>query len=263
MFGWFKKRRPELSPETKALADKILGPQALAVAIAESVRDYATAVRAGRASMPAHKRENPNVEGIWADVRIEAVSRLIGFGRADLMLLADIRRQAELFAAFLDDRPHLRFPQPSGEPIADTLQAMWQAYVYLDAVGSELADRATDRVVLKAKGRDILSDFTSRAMYTRIHWDEFERAVKAGDARLPPLPTMMLDVFWEDVTAKTKSIALSKVFGPNPETGMRFLLDIVAKEGSPEDVASISASLDRVRAAREPDDIREPARKRS
>lgn len=48
MFGWFKKRPSELSLEMKAFADKTLGPQALAVAIAEGVRDYAAAVSLGR-----------------------------------------------------------------------------------------------------------------------------------------------------------------------------------------------------------------------
>ena len=81
------------------------------------------------------------------------------FGQCDLSLLADFRRQSELLAAFIDERPHLKSPQPRGQTVADTLQGVGQLYCYLDAVGSELADPATDRDDLKARGRDILSDF--------------------------------------------------------------------------------------------------------
>lgn len=239
----------------KAFADKTLGSQALAVAIAEGVRDYATAVLEGRVNSLPHSRENPTLEGVWSGVRIEAACRLIGFGQANIMLLADFQRQSELFAAFIDERPHLRFPQPTGEPIADTIQAMWQAYVYLDAVGSELMDSATDRASLKANGKDIVSDFTARAEELRSQWDAFEIALKNDRAALPLIPEMMLDLFWADVTAKTKSIALSKIFGPIPEDGMRFMLDTVAVQGSPADVASLSAAFERVRAALEPDDL--------
>lgn len=263
MFGWFKKKLPELSPEMKALADKMFGPQALAVAIAETVRDYTNAVKAGRIEYPAHRRKSPNVEGIWSDVRLEAMHKTFGFGQADLMMLADIRRQAELFVAFVDERPHLEFPQPRGEFVADTLQAVWQAYLYLDAVGSEVMDSATDRVALKAKGRDILSDFTVQAREFRDLWTAYERAIKGGTNPLPEMPRTMIDLLWADVTAKTKSIAMSKVFGPSPAAGIQFMLRTVAERGTEQDVAMVRASIDRVRAAREPEDIRDPARPRS
>ena len=70
-------------------------------------------------------------------------------------MLAGGRRQLELLNCFLDQRPHFEFPQPRGEPVADTLQAVFQAYRYLSEVGSEVLDRETDRMALKAKGRDI------------------------------------------------------------------------------------------------------------
>lgn len=256
MFGWFKKKPPELSPEMKALADKMFGPKALAVAIAQTVRDYTKAVKAGRVEHPAHRRKSPNVEAVWSDVRLEALHKMFGFGQADLMMLADFRRQAELFVSFIDERPHLEFPQPRGQSVADTLQAVWQAYLYLDAVGAEVMDSATDRVALKLKGRDILSDFTAQARELRDLWASYERAVRGGTAPLPDMPRTMIDLLWADVTAKTKSIALSKVFGPSPEEGIEFMLKTVAEHGTESDVARIRARIDRLRAARQPEEIR-------
>lgn len=261
LFSWFRRRKAqELSPEMRAFADKTLKPIALAVAISEAVRDHAKAIKSGRLSFPAHKRENANVEGIWADLRLEALSALIGFGRANLTLLADFRRQAEMLSAFLDERPHLEVPQPRGEPIADTWQAVWHVYLYLDAVGSEVMDSATDHISLSAEGRDILSELTAQSQELRGLWVAFERAVRSGTSPRPEVPRTALDVIWIDVTAKTKSIALSTVFGPDPEATIQMLLDSVVRDSTPAEAASARAALERLRAARQPEEICEPVR---
>src|SRR6266498_2919830 len=106
MFGWFKRKDRQLSPELMALADKLIGAQALAVAIAESVRDYAIAIENRQIEFPAYRRKNSNVQTIWEDTRVEAMRAMFGFGLSDLSLLADLRRQAELFRVFVDGRPH-------------------------------------------------------------------------------------------------------------------------------------------------------------
>lgn len=258
MFGWFKKKAPDLSPEMKALAERLFGPQALSIAIAKSVSDYADGVKAGSIEYPAHRRTPPNVEMVWRDLRLEALQRMFGFGQADLMMLADIRRQPELLTSFMDERPHLEYPQPRGQPVADTLQAVWQVYLYLDAVGTEVADQSTDRAALKAKGRDILSNFTAEASELRNLWAAYDQVLRVTTDPLPDMPRTMIDLLWADVTVKTKSIALSTVFGPYPESGMQHLLSIVAKQGTPQEVVTAKASLNRVRAAREPDDIQQP-----
>ncbi|MFZ1965036.1 MAG: hypothetical protein WAU78_16505 [Roseiarcus sp.] len=257
MFGWFKKKPSELSPEMTALADELFRPQVLALTITQVVSDYANAAKAGRVEYPAHRRSSTNVEAVWNDVRIEALHKMFGFGMADLMMLADLRRQADLFAAFLDERPHLEFPQPRGESVADTLQAVWQTYLYLDAVGSEVMDSATDHTTLEGKGRDILSDFTAEAGELRDLWVTYRRAITDDAESLPKMPLTMIDLLWADVTRKTKSIAISKVFGPDQEAGFQFLLQTVAQHGIAKDVEKTQAKIARLRAAREPEDIRD------
>jgi hypothetical protein len=257
MLGWFKKRKaPELSPELKALTERFIGPQALAVAITEAVRDYVNAVKAGNVEYPAHRRKNTNVQSVWNDVRLEALHKMFNFGQADLMLLGDMKKQLALLNCFLDERPYLEMPQPRGQQMADTLQGIWQVYLYLNQVGSELADPLTDNATLKSRGRNILSDFVIKAEALRMKWTEFDRARKAGGESLPEIPDATITVFWADVTAKCKSIALSQAFGPMHESGIQYMLKLVAEKGNEQDVAKVKASLERVRAAKEPEDIR-------
>ena len=68
-----------------------------------------------------------------------------------------------------------------------------------------------------------------------------------------------MDVLWQDVTAKTKSIALSRVFGPSHEAGMSSVLRLMVEKGTERDVELVRMANERVRAAREPEEIRDPA----
>ncbi len=259
MLGWFKRRKIEAyTPELRALTERLIGPQAQAVAIAECVREYVDAVQARKVEYPAHRRKNASVLELWTHVRLEAMQKMFNFGQADLMSLADMRQQLTLLNCLLDERPHLQMPQPRGEPIADTLQGVWQVYVYLSSVGGELADNATDRHVLKTRKRDILSDFTEKATTLRSQWQAFDRAIKDKSKTLPDIPDTIIGVLWADVTAKTKSIAMSKVFGPMQEGGMRYMLKLLAEKASEKEVKELEASFARLRAAKEPEDIRAP-----
>lgn len=256
MFGWFKKSSQATTAETNALADTLFGPQSLAIAIAECARDHFLAVKEGRIDYPAHRRKGSNVEAVWTDVRMEAFQRMFGFGLADPFMLCDMRRQAQLFSAFLNEQPHFEFPQPRGQPIADTLQSVWQIYVYLDQVGSEVMDRETNRESLKARGADIISAFTAEAVVLCDSWIRFEKAIGGHDEELPKMPRTMIEALWEDVTFKTKSIALSVIFGPYYEGGMAQALEIVKKNATKLEFDTVKASLDRVRTAKQPEDIR-------
>ena len=161
MLGLFRKKKAqEPSQELRVFAERFVGPQARTLAIAESVREYVDGVKAGKIEYPAHRRKDTNVLTVWNDVRLEAFHKMFNFGQSDLMLLADFRQQLPMLNCFLDERPHLEMPQPRGQTTADTLQGIWQIYVYLSTVGSELGDVSTDRFTLKSRGRDVLSDFT-------------------------------------------------------------------------------------------------------
>lgn len=246
MWGWFKKRQP--NAEVRALAEKLLGPSALAAALAETVRDYAAAVQAGKLSYPAHRRKGASVVEIWADLRIEALHKLFNFGKSDPFLLSDPRHQADLLACFLDDRAHLEMPQPRGAVIPDTIQAMLQVYLYLDAAGSEVGDRETDRTGLKLEGRSILDRIEAGCAEQRSRIAALRAGT--GDGSIPPT---MIELLYEDVTAKAKSIALSAKFGPHYEGGIRFVEDQLAKDS--DGLAAFRATVARVMAAQDPDHL--------
>ncbi|AMX92749.1 MULTISPECIES: hypothetical protein [Mesorhizobium] len=246
MWNWLRKKSSQPDHELKALAEQFVRPQSLAVALAASVRDYVNAVKAGKLSYPAHRREGASVVEIWADLRIEAIHKLFNFGQSDAFLFSDHRRQEELLACFLDERVHLEMPQPRGAGVPDTIQAMWQVYVYLSAAGSEVADRETDREGLKLKGRSILDRMESDCADARPRWGAFRTGVASST-----VPPTMIELLHADVTAKAKSIALSKVFGPYYEGGIKHMESLLAKQGS--DVAAFQASVERLLAAKDPD----------
>lgn len=248
MWGWLKKKPRQQDDELRALAEQLLGPQALATALAETVRDYVAAVQAGKLSYPAHRREGANVVEIWADLRIEALHKMFNFGQSDPFLLADQRRQSELLGCFLDGRAHLEMPQPRGAVLPDTIQGMFQVYIYLADAGSEVADRETDRAGLKLEGRSILDRIESECVALRSKIAALRAGT--GDGTIPPT---MIELLYEDVTAKAKSIALSAKFGPNYEGGINFAEDLLAKQGT--DVAPFRASVARVLAAKDPDHL--------
>lgn len=248
MWNWLNKKLPEPSDELSGLAEQLIGPQSLAVALAETVRDYVAAVQTGKLSYPAHRREGASVVEIWADLRIEALHKLFNFGQSDPFLLSDLRRQEELLACFLDERAHLEMPQPRGAVVPDTIQGMFQAYLYLDAVGSEVADRCTDRDSLKLEGHSILDRIESDCAETRSKWAAFRTGAEGGT-----IPPTMVELMYADVTTKAKSIALSTRFGPHYESGIKFTENVLAKHG--DDVTAFRALVERVLAAKDPDHL--------
>jgi hypothetical protein len=125
--------------------------------------------------------------------------------------------------------------------------------VYLDKIGSEVADRETNRHTLRLAKRDIISALTSRAEDIRADWEAFDRGIKSSSELLPEMPRTLFEAMYEDVTAKTKSIALSAVFGPSYEANMRFVEDEIRSRGG--DVEKLRALNRRVMAATDPDEF--------
>jgi hypothetical protein len=236
---------------------------ALSVAVAELVRDYTRDVQAGRVPFPAHKRKDASVVEVWGDTRIEALRCMMGFGQAEPFLLCDFREQDRLLDLFLNERPQLRFPQPSGDRYAHTLQGMWQVYVYLDKIGKVVADPNTDRDALKLAGRTILDELMRRAGELRVEWKNFRAAVNDDHGELVMRETLY-EAMYKDVTAKTKTIALAAVLGPDHKSMMAWMVERVReglrKEG--RSAAEIEAgardvrgTMDRIIAAQDPDEF--------
>jgi len=253
MFAWFRRKTERRSDAVEAFAKKWFGPPALVLALAEGTAAYAKEVRAGQVTSPAHRRRNASVVEIWRDARLEALSFLFNFGRSEPGLAAGPRRQLELLTCLVDERPHLEWPQPRDEHTADTLQAVSHAYLYLHEAGSEVVDRESDAATLKAKGRDIFEALMAQETVLRNEWATFVGAVKQKDAPLPEMPRTLIEAIYEDVTMKTKSIALSAQFGPKYESVIRTLEDDLRKRGG--NVEEFRAIWDRVLQAEDPDEF--------
>lgn len=248
MFGLFKKKKRKDAAER--FAESLFGPMALAVAIAENVSEYSQGVRSGSIQYPAHRRQNKNVPHIWHDLRLEVFERLFNYGQADLMMLADVRRQRDLLRALATNTPNLREMQPTGDAIDDTWRAVWQAYVCMDMVGTEVADSKTDREGLRLQGKTIFDEFMARMSDLQVAHAYYATSPSAA------MPSTIIDMLWQDITDKTKSIAMSTVFGPNHEAGISYMLGLVAKDGKPRDVEHMKATIAKMRSARQPEECR-------
>ncbi|MER9614543.1 hypothetical protein [Mesorhizobium sp. M0207] len=222
---------------------------ALLLAIKQSTDEYAVSVRKGLSQFPAHRRKDSNVEAIWRDVISEVFVRMLEFGDSDLTILADFRRQPEVLARFLVDRPHLSMPQPNGDRLDQTLQAVWQGYLYLAKIGEETLDRETSRFDLSKRGKDIVSDLAQRAEVLRA---------SASNPDASALPECFIEAVYEDVNRKAKSIALSAMFGPAYESGISHMVKLVTESGAQADVRTVEDSIRRIMNATTPDDIRRP-----
>jgi hypothetical protein len=252
-----KKSALERDPALKTFFKDMMDPYVSAISIVEVAKNYFKYVEKGKIEYPAHRRKNSSVKTIWADVRIEALHEMFGFGQADIMLLADRKRQLELINCFINEKPHLQWPQPRGETIPDTLQAIWQIYIYLHAVGSEVCDKETDGFQLKKKGKDIITDFTIEIVKLRDQYMAFEEQIKNPNSECLSLPPTIFCVLFKDVTAKTKSIALSAIFGPYYEGGITALKNTMREQGAEEsDIKRFEDSVDLVMKAVEPEDIK-------
>ncbi|AZO61235.1 MAG: hypothetical protein E5Y51_21525 [Mesorhizobium sp.] len=247
MFSTIKRLLGRKDTGRGPLAESLVRPMALLMALRQSTDEYAVAVQKGLSQFPAHRRKDSNVEAIWRDIISEVFLRMMEFGDADLAILADFKRQPEVLERFLNDRPHLSMPQPNGDQVDQTIQAVWQGYVYLAKIGEETLDRETSQFDLSKRGKDIISDLVQRAEALRA-------TVSSPDAS--GLPVCFIEAVYEDVNLKAKSIALSAMFGPAYESGISHMLKLVTEGSSQAEVRMVEDSIQRIMNATTPDDIR-------
>ncbi|WP_371385678.1 hypothetical protein [Pseudodesulfovibrio karagichevae] len=252
MFGLFKKRKKKPSKE---LFSSMFSSLALLSAVQDAYNDYAKRVNEGEVVYPAHRRKGDGIVPVWHDVRTEALGTMFGFGESDIASLAkrESTCQLMLLSSFLKERPHLEFPQPRGEVVADTIQAVWQIYLYLSAVGKEVCDRETDSDQLSLSGKGILDSLEARAVLLRSEWEIFQSKLSSGASSLAEIPKTVFDVVFEDVTKKTKSIALSCFFGPNYESNIKRLK--AEAGGDKEKLKAINEIVAKLMEASTPDEL--------
>lgn len=264
MFEWFKNIREKQEEVIPVLAKELFRSTSLAVAIADAIADYSKDVKDGIVSAPAYKRKDSNVVDIWKDTRLEALWVLWTHGASDIMIIAQPSEQKNILDVFFEEKPQYEYPhQPSNEPVHDTFQAIFQVYLFLNEAGSAVMDLETDRNTLKIKGRNIFDEFEKSAKQLRVQWGEFDSAVH-GSGDLPPMPSTILEVLFNDVTKKSKAIALSAIFGPDYEAGILHLQKIVreklTKKGKTEDsineqIRDLQKTTQKLLSAQDPDHI--------
>lgn len=225
MFGWFKKKKQPLGT--------MLESQSLAIAIAEIVNEYFSAVEAGTISMPAYKRKNANIEEVWVDTRIE-IFRFMFVGVSDLLLLSETQRQMEILDYFFNNKPIVKL---INEPINDTLYCIYKLYGYIEAIGIEVGDVT----IVELRNKTIMDKFNASLKKAHDEWSQFEVAVK-GTGSLPPLPDTIFNILYKDITLKSKTIAFSAVLGPYYVNMFRTLQerskDSLRAKGYPEKLIS-------------------------
>ena len=137
----------------------------------------------------------------------------------------------------------------------------------MEEIGSEVACMETDHLNLEVQKKTIVDEFLNNAASLRKEWVNFERKLKepkSDHGENFHLPKTSLEILYEDITAKTKSIALTSQFGPHYRAGMEFLKRVVReemeKQGAPEKeiqeaLQKIADSSQRVLAATDPDHL--------
>ena len=251
MFGIFKRKPKIIPPEWQAVADRHLGPVAMATALADVVGDHARRIAAREVAYPAHKEAGAPVIRIWHSLRLESCIGAVRFGEGSLFDLADIGTQGQVLDSFIENRAHLMFPQPSGSRFDQSVQGMFQAYNYLSQVGTEVCDELTDRYRLGVQKKDILTDLEEGAKALHQEWKDSLSGAK------PSLPGTLFDLFFADLNAKTKSIAFSAFFGPEPDKAIPEFLEKVREVRGAEFAAEYQAELAIIRASANPDEAAE------
>lgn len=215
MFNFFKKK-PDLNLERKRFIEEMTRPIAYASALISLVDEYPTEMKRRNITCPIYKCKNISIVELWNYMTIEANINSVRFGTGSIIDLADISKQEELLNSFVKEKSYLYYPQPSGTNICNSIQGMWQAYIYISEAGTSVCDQMTDKYALSQKKRTIVSDLEDQAVTALQGWN----AIKIRNNR-NSTPKTLFELFYQDITLKTKSIALSKFFGPFISEGMR------------------------------------------
>ena len=174
------------------------------------VDKHAGHIASGSLPFPILEAEGATIVQVWHHLRLEACIPAVRFGLGSLYDLANPGMQPEALAEFIDRKAHLQFPQPSGTPVAQSVQGMWQAYAYLMEAGAKVGDPATDKFLLRAGRRSVLEDLEREAGKSQVWWQS-----DSADGLAPTL----FELFLDDLNRKTKSIAMACRFGPSPAEG--------------------------------------------
>lgn len=230
MFRWLtKKKQQSQESTTPNIVEQELRSLSLVTVLSKVVSDYLKDVKAGRMAFPAHKRlmhkqKNAIVLEIWSDTRLEALHYIFRYGCSQARLLATQTKQKLLLDYYFEKKPHLEFPyQPSSDRIHDTWQAVFKAYLYLDETGKWTEDRKDIQNVNSfTKKKLIFDEFERDIKRLHVQWSEFDSAIH-DSKNLPSAPSTIFDILYKDITKKSKTVALSSMFGSDYMAGIKKL----------------------------------------
>ena len=230
MFRWLtKKKQQSQESAIPNIVEQELRSLSLVTKLSKVISDYLKDVKSGRMAFPAHKRlmhkqKNSSVLEIWRDTRLEALHHIFRYGSSHAILLDKQNKQKELLDIYFKKKPHLEFPhQPSGDVIHDTFQAVFKAYLYLDETGEWSEEPISIHDVnLFTKKKPIIDEFEREMKRLREQWSEFESAIHDSKS-LPSAPSTIFDILYKDITKKSKTVALSSMFGSDYMAGIKKL----------------------------------------
>lgn len=252
MFKLFRKTAPRsLSPELNAAFERTTRGLVLASALTDVVARHARAIKAGKAPFPV--LDSPRVTTLqrWHHLRLEACLGAVHYGEGSILDLGDYGKQEVALSELLDRRAHLDFPQPSGSPIAQSIQGLWQAYLYLGAAGAKVGDHTTDRFLLGK--RSITDDLELEAAKAQEWWRAQDgHPANAASARVD-LPPTLFEIFFADLNRKTKSIVLSMLLGPDQAKGESWFIEEMRATHGESGVAELRNFLALIGEAENPD----------
>jgi hypothetical protein len=228
----------------------------LQTAILTYATEYWAAVRAGKVKCPAIERKHADpdfgVHPIWRDTRTEALSELWNSGQYEGHLLGNLMRsdiQADLMGHVIAELAGIETGKPVNEAHAVNVRAVQRVYRYLSHAGSEVCDPLTDRCTLECADKKIFDDLVSHASRARGVWARLLTDFEGAKREAGGSPPTLLEIVFSDVTAKSKSIAMSATLGPNYEANLMRLLQ------GKMDRQKIDAQLQFFRDATEPNDL--------
>lgn len=292
MAGWFKKKKPEDVPlEVEQFFNKHLGPILLLTETAENISTYFKRVEGEEISFPAYKRKGSSILEVWIDTRLELLHYLWqNFDDFNPAILAERKRQKELFACIqeanieYDSYGEGLYKYTSTvtnlsnehKGMINALITMYEALLNIsDEIGVQEPDIAMGRKSVKldiislSEGDQILEsimgckELLEKVEGGNVAWVNYYNKLDAKDL-IPSCPKTISEIIIEDITKKSKLIALTAVSGPNYRSNYIKLINFIAnkaiKDGMSPEEAKEQANeqqelFDCITNAEKPEDV--------
>lgn len=218
MFGWINNLFGKKSKHNKLpnILENSIKSMSKAQAIYEITFEHMQRIKQGSAEYPARNRKNKNVLEVWTFTRIEAFLPFLISEHSNIIILGDFSKQKKILKTWFDKKPHLAFPHAvTDNEIEETIKSIFNIYIGLAKVVEEVG---ADEISI---GGELFNNFNEKMKELKKLWDI--------DENLTNLP-LIFDLLFEDITYKTKVIALCSIFGPDYENMIDTLMQNMTKE---------------------------------